>query len=483
MPRRLVQLAACAALTGIAACKGGPDSVPPPTAPAALEPPPSVKATPPPPPPEWTRGAWPEHLPAESFVAAVATSTDAEAAEAAAVAALQVRLLGPAERRPFTSMPAALQPLVDPSLTRRYAGPERTSVLVAARRKKVISALDAWAAALAPVAPLPGGLGSRLAAGAREDPRAYIDRLVSHARHRRAAAFACEQAPVRTSTCAAPNPEPVQRALTEVLEAVAVTTEPPKGVPHHPRTGALRPVRVRVTWAPSGAAPKPLADMPVLLDLWGVPTQARTAADGGASAPVPPQARPAEAAVARLDAAALLGELVDLWPDPPAVQVNLRALTPARMRAGLSVKETSAGRTTLDGTERLREALVRAGVGAAFYLDERQALQLPAPAAAISALADAAQGDLDVLVIGQIESHFASQMGARSVWYEATGHVELFDAWTGQRIVTLDEAARAVAIGEAAAARAALQTLGEQLAEKLHDALVAYAPPAMAQLP
>lgn len=467
--------------TGLALLAGCSSAPPAPPAP----PPPAVAEAPEPPPPGWTVGAWPAHLPRAEYAAAVATSTDAAFARREALAALEVRLFGPVERRPFEAVPDALRPIADPELGRSHEQDGLHHVLVAASRAASVARLDAWAAALSPDAPLPEETkaGERvLVSGEQvEAPRAHLDALIAHTRFRRAKHFACVQAPVRTSTCAAPNPKLLEDALTSFLDAIALTPEPPDGVPVHPRAGALRPATVKVTWTSPGLPPRPLEDVPVTLSLWGETRTEASDADGMVRAPVPPERAPGAPGAAIVDRSALLGGLSDLWPAPPSTKLSLRSLDLEHSRLALDITERASGRPSTDGTESLRRALLAGGLGAVFYLDEARALATPIEATAVTALADAARGQIDLVAVGTFDSHFASQMGARSVWYEATGEIELYDAWSGTRIATFEDAARAVAIGEAAAARAAVETLGKKLADRMQAALRDYHPPAMAR--
>lgn len=464
---------------GLAACASAPP-VPPAPPPPPVEVP--FQAAPP---PDWVTGAWPAHLPEAEYAAAVATSTDARTAFVKARAALELRLFGPPARRPFETLPPALADFVDPDLSQHHTQEGLTSALEVASKAKIAEQLKAWAQALTPESdlPEPHPSGERVLVFGAEvhDARAHLDRLIEHLRFRRAARFACAEAPVRTSTCTAPHPELMQDALQAFLSGVTLDAIPPDGVPFRAGVGALRPLRLRVAWRSPGRAPQPLAEVPVRVIVQGRTQVLLSDEAGQVSLPWPQDIGPEATAGCGLDAQRLLGELRDVWPEPPKAQVGLRALTPEHLRLALSLNETSVGHSSVDGSESLRRTLMAQGWGSVYYLDDSRAPAVPIQGPALAALADQAQGQLDLILVGTLDSHFASQMGARSVWYEATASVALYDAWSGQKIEQLETSARAVAIGEAAAAKAALEALGAQLAQRTQEALRAYRPAPLLQ--
>lgn len=458
-------------------------SAPPPPA-KPLPRPPVTSTVAPDPAPEWTLGAWPAHLPAERFAAAVATSTDAKASHTKALAALEVRLFGPPEKRPFAALPPELRDFVDPALTREHSSEGITTALVAVSKTHIQQRLDDWAQAQTPDTELPERHpdGERVLVFGEQvhDARDHLNRLIEHLRYRRAAHFVCQDAPVRTSTCSAPDPRILQDSLQAFTSGIQLRSTPTDGVPYRAGLGALRKITVHATWNSPGRAPEPLAQVPVQVKLPNRTLLSETDADGRVHIPWPNDAPLNATAKARI-ASSLLAELQSFWADPPSVDIVLRELRPDRSRVALSIKEASVGRHSTDGSERLRQGLLSAGWAAVYYLDEGRTPAQPVQAAALSALADQAQGQLDVLLMGDLEVHFASQMGARSVWYEATGELTVYDAWTGRPVAVLKDSARAVAIGEAAAAKAALEALGGQLADKVIAAMRAYQPPALLQ--
>ncbi len=467
--------ALCVLLLACSACAGAPTPAPKPPKPVVVAPTePEVPA------PDWALGAWPAHLPKTEFAAAVATSTDAATARTRANSALEVRLFGPRERRPFDALPPQLGPVSTPALTRMFEVDGITSVLVARSRTEGSQSLRSWAETLRPEAPLPAStskdegilvFGTELAR-----PRQHMDLLVAHLHHQQAAHFACVQAPVRTSTCTAPNPRLLQDALQTFLSGVQVSAIPPDGVPYRPGMGPLRPATVRVTWTSPGQAPIPLPSMPLRLRVAGQHTKALTDSKGYLRWPLPTTMQSQDTVEVSVDTQALLGRLQSLWSPAPTLRVSLRTLHPDQSRLALSIQESAIGQPSTEGTESLRHRLQEGGLNTVYYLDEGRAPKLPIQASALGALADQAMGQLDLIAVGVLQSHFASQMGARSVWYEASGHLTIYDAWTGQKIAHFEDSARAMAIGESAAAAAALVALGRKLAQHSQQAIHAYSP-------
>lgn len=430
--------------------------------------------------PDWALGAWPAHLPQDQFAAAVATSTDAATARAQANSALEVRVFGPPERWPFGTLPAELAPVSTPALTRIYQDGTITSVLVAADRAQASQRLEDWAKTLKPQEALPASTSEDeriLVFGHELDrPRHHLDLLIGHLRHRTATHYACQQAPVRTSTCAAPSPRLLQDALRTFLSGVQMKASPPDGVPFRPGVGPLRPASVQLTWKSPGQAPVPLPRIPVSITVAGIRTEAKTGPDGFLRWPLARTMASGGFVAMSVDGPALLGAASSVWSQPPKVQVLLRTLDAERSRLALSIKETAIDQPSTEGSESLRHALTTGGLRTVYYLDAGRAPKLPITAAALTTLADEAQGQLDLIAVGVLESHFASQMGARSVWYEASGHLDLYDAWTGQRIAQFEDSARAVGIGERAAATAALKALGRQFAAQAQQAILRHNP-------
>ena len=82
-------------------------------------------------------------------------------------------------------------------------------------------------------------------------------------------------------------------------------------------------------------------------------------------------------------------------------------------------------------------------------------------------LADAWQGQVDVLIVADIDSDYASRAGTHRRWYEASGRVKTFDVWTGKELSTYEDTVTASGIGESRADRAARIRLADALAARL----------------
>jgi hypothetical protein len=127
-------------------------------------------------------------------------------------------------------------------------------------------------------------------------------------------------------------------------------------------------------------------------------------------------------------------------------------------------------------TASLQQELGRLGAKAMVTLpnDVTQRLRSEAPAklaASLPALADTWAGRVDVLVRVDLDSEFASPMGAHRMWYEARGRVEAYDVWTGRQLTTQQATVTAEGVGDDRADRAAQSRFAAQVAEQLVAAL------------
>ncbi|MDH5493400.1 MAG: hypothetical protein OEY14_15715 [Myxococcales bacterium] len=175
----------------------------------------------------------------------------------------------------------------------------------------------------------------------------------------------------------------------------------------------------------------------------------------------------------RLDAEALLGPLGEYLRVEP---LSLRGRPTNLGRWGAIVSESAQGRPTTDDVfaRALLAAFSGRGLGAPVSLPSADAHGLRgAPEgtvqARLPALADGEGGRLDVLLVVDVESVFASRGGASRIWFEASGQLTAYDAWTGEVLLRTQVASTRDGIGELRADRAARRALAVELLERLID--------------
>ncbi|MBC7171949.1 MAG: hypothetical protein H5U40_05970 [Polyangiaceae bacterium] len=235
----------------------------------------------------------------------------------------------------------------------------------------------------------------------------------------------------------------------------------------------LAPLLVRVSSRDMAGVESPAAGVPLRLagDVGTAfaEVEGTTDATGQARFALRSEASMPSSVAVEVNAAALFGVLAtELSLDHAKVQVRTRARGLAR--AAFHVTERPAG------GQRVAAGLRRAfssRPGAVFRLvDERDARSVlattgEARAATVRSLASRFDGRIDVFVLGEVDSEFASRMGAHSVWYEARFRGEVYDLWTGERLAALEVEATASGLGDSRADQAARTALAERLAEQL----------------
>lgn len=172
-----------------------------------------------------------------------------------------------------------------------------------------------------------------------------------------------------------------------------------------------------------------------------------------------------------IDREAMLGPVARHWP---AREVRLVA-RPRDIRRWTGVaRERVAGRTSSDGAfvAGLQAAMRSHGSRAPMQLEDDERDRLLATTARQRAevfpeLADTWDGRVDYVLIGDVESDFASRMGQTRVWYEAQGRLEAVDAWSGRTLATAETSVTAAGLGDERAARAAHHALAQQLVAQL----------------
>jgi hypothetical protein len=290
-------------------------------------------------------------------------------------------------------------------------------------------------------------------------------------------AVACERRQVVLGEeCEAPAREEIAAAVEAVAREVRLRTRLTGGVPLDGGNKPLRPIEIVVERVPARGAPTPLAGVPVRIeqpegvdaldDAEAVTDNAgavRFALREGATWPAGLRVG--------LDGEAFLGPLAEMWPESSLVPIGRPVST---RRWSLIVTERVQGnraRTAIFGAS--LDRAVRASGGEAMLAlppDALRRVTAAAPSAlstALPALADELGGKLDVLVVAEVDSEFASRMGDYRVWYEARARVQVLDAWTGKRLTELSDSVSASGVGDERADQAARTQLAEKLAGEL----------------
>ncbi|MEM9189506.1 MAG: hypothetical protein AAGF12_10040 [Myxococcota bacterium] len=258
------------------------------------------------------------------------------------------------------------------------------------------------------------------------------------------------------------------RALAESLRLVPV---PAGGVPLGDDGVPLRPPTVLLVEedrpAPEVVLTAELAASADAPELSPVPTSA----EGAARFALPDGARWSGPIRVRLDAADLLGPVHTVFP---AVEVVLEGREVGLNRWAAVVTEHVRGSRAsdrifaqaLEATLRERGARAPANVSTN---DSRRILRLNGTRRAqkIASVADELAGAMDMLLVVEIDSEFASRMGTTRVWYEARGEVVVHNAWTGEVVTTIQASERATGPGDQPADHAARRRLARTLVERL----------------
>jgi hypothetical protein len=292
-------------------------------------------------------------------------------------------------------------------------------------------------------------------------PAAWRDVLYAYLRAH-VAVHACEQRRrLFAATCDTGDTAEVDDALAQLTTEVELSPPFPDGIPSDTEGRLLRPASVYVLWRGL-----PIADVPVIATSGPEGRELRATSDArGVAIVVAPEATGDWSALdVRIDAAALLGPRHGAWPERPvklaarAVDAKRWALVvlepEAELAAGLQRRMTSRG------------APAPAPV-AAKAAKEIASAEGDARARRIVALADASSGRIDVVLVASAESRFAGRMGSSKSWSEASGRVQVHDAWTGRVLATIEDTKAASGVGDERASRAAQGELAEALADRL----------------
>ncbi len=405
--------------------------------------------------PPWARGEPPAAYPDTTFAFAVGAGPDLAQAQAAATTALVEKLWGPlrSERPSVDGHPLiiGLPPATELTVNlESFAEPSgRHSVLLSVARDAFTSFVKARLAE-----PARFGMIEGMA------PIAQVRRAVAKLEHATFHHAVCARHP-ELATCPAPALEPLEKALASLAPRVTVSLTHAGGIGYRPGEAARRSVSAAAAWETELGYDQAFVDLPLVARQAGVVfEQGQTDAKGRYKSGTSLQpAAPGSFSVA-VNRQALLGRFEALWPEVEA-SAPLRQLTALTARVHLGFTEKVSGAPTRFATDAMARSLKERRVAVADLAPELKARLAKERAA------DASAGDIDVLVIGEVESHFASRMGARSVWHNATASLTLIDAWDGTELGRASDSTQAVGIGDDDAAARALEQLGGRLAEKI----------------
>jgi hypothetical protein len=246
-------------------------------------------------------------------------------------------------------------------------------------------------------------------------------------------------------------------ALQTLIGAVALAPALAGGVPLDARGRPLREPGVLALW--NGA---PASGVPLRVEIDDAITRAHTGDDGRVQLRLPERdAWPRRIRVA-IDTESLLGPEHAAWRSAP-IDIRSRKID---LRRWTVVIADDAGRAIADAP---RAAFV-AEMRAAGFGDPKSIKNLGARD--LSRVVERTGGEVDMLVVVELRSAYASRMGGGRVWYEASGSVRAVNTWLEKDAVPsfrLDVTASG--IGDTRAELAARTKLCEDAAEKLAAAL------------
>lgn len=276
--------------------------------------------------------------------------------------------------------------------------------------------------------------------------------------------------------CTAPDDETISAKLQDLAREIVLRPVYDEGVPVDAQGRPLRPIKIMAEHVPSTGARMPVVGLPlVAVQPEGAQileaTQATTDPAGMARFAFVQGAAWSSDVRVTLDRDVLLGPLASLWPDSPLVPT---ARTVGLERLGVVAVERVKGQAVADGhfvaslgqtlRERGKELPVAVPADAARALPAAQPRKL---ASMLPELADRLGGRLDVLILVEVDSEYASRMGTHRVWYEARGRARVYDAWTGKLLTTIEETVTAPGVGDERADHAARAQLATKLADRL----------------
>ncbi|MAQ13533.1 MAG: hypothetical protein CMN30_01860 [Sandaracinus sp.] len=386
-----------------------------------------------------------EVIPAEpgapELTTAVGRGATPEEALTAARQAFREAVLGPWGR----DAPVELfDPAHDEVVTEEGAGGHQASIRLERARG------EALLAALPQLLPQPGFSSAPLA------------RLQEAA----VANFVCDrrQALLADESCERTELEPLLREANEAVRALRLEPLWDGGVPVAAEAGPVRKPAVRLVR--DGEPVTAFAGLPLVAEPMaeGEGEAVRGAIDARGLALL--EVDLAEPQVVTLDRAGLVPPLGSIFGElrTPLTQRRVDGRRWALVLTGAADPARDAFAAALGTGLRSRGARVRRPLEPR---TRRALLDARGRGAALRALADAERGALDVVLVAEVESHFASRMGTRRVWYEATANLKVYSAWTGQPLTELTARANANGIGDERAEAAAREQVAQDLVRQL----------------
>lgn len=274
-------------------------------------------------------------------------------------------------------------------------------------------------------------------------------------------------------TCEAPDGAAVADGARAIASSLRLRSQYRGGVPLDANDRPLRSPTVVVELVGADGTARPIAGVPVAARIVdGAPLAPATSdATGTARVALPSDAPWSGTIEIAIDRAALLGALATAFP-PIAVQVRGRRIALDRWAAAIAERVAASPARDAVFTAAVREALVAQGARHEVRLPRDvvdRIVRTPEPQRTqeVVALADAQAGALDVVLVGEIDSEFASRMGTQRVWFEARGRLEAIDAWTGRTLASVTASTTAADVGDQRADHAARRALARDLVTRL----------------
>ena len=399
-----------------------------------------------------------ETAPPELAVSAEGQGETREVAYRAAVDKLALDLLGPRGAAIVTHAGVSVHdPAVDYATPAEVEGP----VTVGLQKERVIELL------------------SRLEE--REwkwSAPAFLEEALARATRAQMAFLLCERrrALLPEATCEPMEPEPIVEEAKALVDSIRVRPYYVDGVPLAPSGAPIRPLVVVAEYrAGSDYQPAPgLSVIPGPSVDAALFSNTRVVSDDKGIARfdfVTGANWPESGLQLALDLAPVLGPWAEVWQKQP-VEVAGRKI--GMQRWTLVSTEQVGGQLTdeLTFADALAKAVTKRGGKPPVRIKSHVAKRLgQAPAAELAKelprFADIWDGDIDVVLVSETSSRFASRGGTHRVWFEAKAKITLYSAWTGKELQVLEDKTTASGVGEARADRAARKEVAEKLAAKL----------------
>lgn len=205
----------------------------------------------------------------------------------------------------------------------------------------------------------------------------------------------------------------------------------------------------------------PVAGVPLRVELGSTVTRVYTNEQGRVPLCLPDAAAWPDRVRVAVDAEAMLGPVHAAWPGED-IEIASR---PLDLRRWTIVIADDSGKEIADGP---RDAFVAAMRGAGFG-DPKAIRDLKSRVRTPARLVETTAGEVDLVVLVEVSSAYASRVGGGRVWYEAKGKVRALNPWkpddTAFPSFTLEVTASDV--GDARAEQAARTKLCADAGEKL----------------